>query len=94
MYKPYMISYFLNKYAKDHVKSTVIKFNNHIRASLKDAVEEGLIPFDPTRKAVIKGKDLIITIPYSSVNCKKIIKVELQRKIGNSLTNIFSLSKD
>ncbi|BDP76682.1 hypothetical protein EfmAA242_09100 [Enterococcus faecium] len=47
---------FLNKYAKDHVKSTVIKFNNHIRASLKDAVEEGLIPFDPTRKAVIKGK--------------------------------------
>ena len=48
---------FLNKYAKDHVKSTVIKFNNHIRASLKDAVEEGLIPFDPTRKAVIKGKD-------------------------------------
>ncbi|BDP56657.1 hypothetical protein EfmJHP36_11360 [Enterococcus faecium] len=36
---------FLNKYAKDHVKSTVIKFNNHIRASLKDAVEEGLIPY-------------------------------------------------
>lgn len=25
---------------------------------------------------------------------QKIIKVELQRKIGNSLTNIFSLSKD
>lgn len=39
------------------MKSTVIKFNNHIRASLKDAVEEGLILFDPTRKAVIKGKE-------------------------------------
>lgn len=49
----------LNKYAKTHVKSTVIKFNNHIRASLKDAVEEGLIPFDPTRRAVIKGKQSI-----------------------------------
>lgn len=47
---------YLNKYAKNHVKSTVIKFNNHIRASLKDAVEEGLIPYDPTRRAVIKGK--------------------------------------
>lgn len=50
---------YLNKYAKDHVKSTVIKFNNHIRASLKDAVEEGLILYDPTRKAVIKGKQSI-----------------------------------
>ena len=50
---------YLNKYAKDHVKSTVIKFNNHIRASLKDAVEEGLILYDPTRKAVIKGKQAI-----------------------------------
>lgn len=50
---------YLNKYAKDHIKSTVIKFNNHIRASLKDAVEEGLILYDPTRKAVIKGKQAI-----------------------------------
>lgn len=50
---------YLNKYAKTHVRSTVIKFNNHIRASLKDAVEEGLILFDPTRKAVIKGKPAI-----------------------------------
>lgn len=50
---------YLNKYAKNHVKSTVIKFNNHIRASLKDAVEEGLIPYDPTRRAVIKGKQAI-----------------------------------
>lgn len=50
---------YLNKYAKHHVKSTVIKFNNHIRASLKDAVEEGLILYDPTRKAVIKGNTAI-----------------------------------
>ncbi|MEY8498960.1 tyrosine-type recombinase/integrase [Enterococcus avium] len=50
---------YLNRYAKNHVRSTVIKFNNHIRAALKDAVEEGLIPFDPTRKAVIKGKQAI-----------------------------------
>lgn len=48
---------YLNKFAEEHMKSTVIKFNNHIRASLKDAVEEGLILFDPTRKAVIKGKE-------------------------------------
>ncbi len=47
---------YLNEFAKTHAQSTVIKFNNHIRSSLKDAVEEGLIPFDPTRKAILKGK--------------------------------------
>lgn len=52
-----MYQRYLNKFAEEHMKSTVIKFNNHIRASLKDAVEEGLILFDPTRKAVIKGKE-------------------------------------
>lgn len=47
---------YLNEFAKTHAQETVIKFNNHIRSSLKDAVEEGLIPFDPTRKAILKGQ--------------------------------------
>lgn len=47
---------YLNEFAKTHAQETVIKLNNHIRSSLKDAVEEGLIPFDPTRKAILKGQ--------------------------------------
>lgn len=45
----------LNKYAKNHAKETVIKFNNHVRACLKDSIDDGVINRDPTRKAVIKG---------------------------------------
>lgn len=48
---------YLNEFAKTHAQETVIKLNNHIRSSLKDAVEEGLIPFDPTRKAILKGQN-------------------------------------
>lgn len=45
----------INKYAETHAKGTVIKFNNHIRSCLKDAVEDGYILFDPTRKVVLGG---------------------------------------
>lgn len=45
----------INSYAKTHAKGTVIKFNNHIRSCLKDAVEDGYILFDPTRKVVLGG---------------------------------------
>lgn len=45
----------LNKYASNHAKETVIKFNNHVRACLKDSIDDGVINRDPTRKAVIKG---------------------------------------
>lgn len=45
----------LNKYAKNHAKETVIKFNNHVRTCLKDSIDDGVINRDPTRKAVIKG---------------------------------------
>ncbi|MTD37670.1 tyrosine-type recombinase/integrase [Erwinia sp. CPCC 100877] len=47
----------LNKYAKNHAKETVIKFNNHVRACMKDAIDDGVIYRDPTRKAVIKGNN-------------------------------------
>ncbi|MBA1433798.1 site-specific integrase [Bombilactobacillus bombi] len=47
----------LNNFAKTHAKRTVSCFHKHIRAALLDAIDEGIITKDPTRKAVVTGKD-------------------------------------
>ena len=46
----------LNEYAKTHEHQTVLDFHHHIKCAVLDAVDEGLISRDPTRKAIIKGK--------------------------------------
>lgn len=46
----------LNIYAEDHEKQTVIDFHHQIKGMLLDAVDDDLIPKDPTRKAIFKGK--------------------------------------
>lgn len=47
----------LNAYAKTHEKSTVADFHHHLKACLQDAFDEGTIKTDPTRRAIIKGRD-------------------------------------
>lgn len=46
----------LNDYAKYHERQTTMDFHHQLKGSILDAVDEGLIPRDPTRKAIIKGK--------------------------------------
>lgn len=46
----------LNAYAQDHERQTVMDFHHQLKGALLDAVDEGLVLRDPTRKAVIKGK--------------------------------------
>ena len=46
----------INKYAETHERQTVMDFHHIIKASAIDALDEGLIKRDPTRKVVIKGK--------------------------------------
>jgi len=46
----------LNDYAELHEKQTTLDFHHHLKSALLDAVDEGLINRDPTRKAIIKGK--------------------------------------
>ena len=46
----------LNDYAKDHERQTTMDFHHHLKAAVLDAVDEGLINKDPTRKVIIKGK--------------------------------------
>lgn len=46
----------MNEYAETHERQTVMDFHHIIKASVLDAVDEGYIKRDPTRKVVIKGK--------------------------------------
>lgn len=46
----------LNQYAEYHEKQTVMDFHHQLKGAILDAVDEGLIDRDPTRKAIIKGK--------------------------------------
>lgn len=46
----------LNDYAKYHERQTTMDFHHQLKGAILDAVDEGLIQRDPTRKAIIKGK--------------------------------------
>ena len=46
----------LNKYAETHERQSTMDFHHQLKAAILDAVDEGLISKDPTRKAIIKGK--------------------------------------
>ena len=46
----------LNEYALLHERQTTMDFHHHLKGAVLDAVDEGYIERDPTRKAIIKGK--------------------------------------
>lgn len=46
----------LNDYAEYHERQTTMDFHHQLKGAILDAVDEGLLDRDPTRKAVIKGK--------------------------------------
>lgn len=46
----------LNDYAQYHERQTTMDFHHQLKGAILDAVDEGLIERDPTRKAIIKGK--------------------------------------
>lgn len=50
-----MYQAFIDDYAKKHSRESVRKLNTHIRACLRDAIDEGYIAVDFTRKASIWG---------------------------------------
>lgn len=46
----------LNAYAERHERQTVMDFHHQLKGAILDAVDEGLMDRDPTRKAIVKGK--------------------------------------
>ncbi len=73
----------LNDYAKYHEKQTTMDFHHQIKGAILDAVDEGLIPRDPTRKAIIKGKQ------PKSKKTKYLNQFELQK-----LLSVLQLEQD
>lgn len=45
----------LNDYAVNHERQTTLDFHHHLKAAIVDAVDDGLLEHDPTRRAIIKG---------------------------------------
>lgn len=46
----------LNEYAIHHERQTTMDFHHQLKGAILDALDDGLIERDPTRKAIIKGK--------------------------------------
>lgn len=46
----------LNLYAETHERQSTMDFHHQLKGSILDAIDEGIIDKDPTRKAIIKGK--------------------------------------
>src|SRR5699024_9445874 len=46
----------LNDYALTHEKQTTMDFHHQLKGAILDAVDEGIINRNPTRKIIIKGK--------------------------------------
>ena len=46
----------INDYGKEHERQTVMDFHHQIKGSIMDAIDDGMIGRDPTRKVVIKGR--------------------------------------
>lgn len=46
----------INEYAKEHERQTTMDFHHQLKGAILDAVDDGLIPRDPTRKVIIKGR--------------------------------------
>ena len=75
----------LNDYAEQHEKQTVMDFQHQLKGAILDAVDEGLIDRDPTRKAIIKGRSpRVKKIKYlNQFQLQTLIsKLELKEKIN------------
>ena len=68
----------LNDYAITHERQTTMDFHHQLKGAILDAVDEGLIDRDPTRKAIIKGKT-----PSENKKIKYLNQFELHTLISN-----------
>lgn len=47
----------LNQYAETHERQTTMDFHHQVKSAILDALDEGLLDRNPTRKVIIKGMD-------------------------------------
>jgi len=67
----------INEYAKTHERATTMDWHHHLKSCILDAMDEGYIKVDPTRKVIIKGKP-----PSTTKKPKFLSHQELQTLLG------------
>jgi integrase len=67
----------INEYAITHEKQTTMDFHHQLKGAILDAIDEGLLSSDPTRKVIIKGKE------PSKKKSKFLSQFELQSLLKN-----------
>ena len=67
----------INEYAKTHEKQTTMDFHHHLKSAILDAVDEGLLSSDPTRKVTVKGRSPAVK------KSKFLSQFELQSLLSN-----------
>ena len=73
----------INEYAKTHERQTTMDFHHHLKSAILDAIDEGVLTSEPTRKVIIKGK------PPTGKKPKYLSQFELQ-----ALLKTLTLSAD
>ena len=72
----------INEYAKTHEKQTTMDFHHHLKSAILDAIDEGFLSSNPTRKVIVKGRSPSVKKP------KFLNQFELKSLLANlSLTN-------
>lgn len=79
---------FLNEYARTRTKETTRKLNTHIRACVKDAIDEGLIRIDFTRGAALPG-----SVPSKRPEEKHLNYFESKRLMKTVCSQLSSMSQ-
>lgn len=77
----------LNKYAEKHERQSTMDFHHQVKASILDAVDDGLIEKDPTRKAIIKGKNPTREKKEKYLNQFELQKLMSDLNLGNEINN-------
>lgn len=77
----------LNGYAKEHERQTTMDFHHLLKGAVLDAVDDGLVPRDPTRKAIVKGtrrarRRAAISTSSSCIDCS-LASIWGQRSAGS-----------
>ena len=67
----------INDYAQYHERQTTMDFHHQLKGAILDAVDEGFIERDPTRKVIIKGK------PPSEKKIRYLNQFELHSLLGS-----------
>jgi len=60
----------LNSFAVTHEKQTTMDFHHHLKGAVLDAIDEGVLTSDPTRKIIVKGKSPAVKKPKFLNQCE------------------------